>query len=120
VSEAVKTAKRTGSKVHITHNAVEAVKGADVVYADSWMSYHVPPHELDARIKVFTPYQVNAKLMKHASKKAIFMNCLPALRGYEQTAEVIDGPQSVVFDEAENRLHVQKAVMIRLLEQARK
>jgi ornithine carbamoyltransferase len=66
-------------------------------------------------VKVFSPYQVNGKLMKRAKKDAIFMNCLPAVRGFEQTAEVIDGPQSVVFDEAENRLHAQKAVMLTLL-----
>ena len=116
LAEAIKCARRTGATVRVTHDPVKAVEGADVVYTDSWMSYHIPPHELNARIKVFTPYQVNAKLMKQASRKAIFMNCLPALRGYEQTAEVIDGPQSVVFDEAENRLHAQKAVMIKLME----
>jgi ornithine carbamoyltransferase len=120
IRDSIKAAKRTGANVVITHNAIEAVKGADVVYTDSWMSYHIPPHKLNERIKIFTPYQVNAALMKHAAKDAIFMNCLPALRGYEQTAEVIDGPQSVVFDEAENRLHVQKAVMIKLLEANRK
>ena len=78
------------------------------------MSYHIPKDEEAARIKLFTPYQVTAALMKNAKPDAIFMNCLPALRGYEQTAEVIDGPQSVVFDEAENRLHAQKAVMLTL------
>jgi ornithine carbamoyltransferase len=115
VRDAAKAGRKSGSTLRITHDPVEAVKGADVVYTDSWMSYHIPPHKLDERVKIFTPYQVNAKLMKQAAKGAIFMNCLPALRGYEQTADVIDGPQSVVFDEAENRLHVQKAVMIRLM-----
>lgn len=67
------------------------------------------------KIKFFPPYQVNQKLMKLARKDAIFMHCLPAYRGYEVTNEVIDGPQSVVFDEAENRLHVQKAIMLFLL-----
>ena len=86
-----------------------------MVYTDSWMSYHIPPHKLDERVKRFTPFQVNVELMRHARPDAVFMNCLPALRGYEQTAEVIDGPQSVVFDQAENRLHVQKAVMLTLL-----
>ncbi len=116
LSEAVRISKKAATEVKVTHDPVEAVQGADVVYADSWMSYHIPAHELNERVRIFTPFQVNAKLMKHAAKDAIFMNCLPALRGYEQTAEVIDGPQSVVFDEAENRLHVQKAVMIKLLE----
>ncbi len=115
VQEAMKQAKKSGSKVVITNDPMETVKDADIVYTDSWMSYHVPPNELKARIKALTPYQVNARLMRRAAKNAIFMNCLPALRGYEQTAEVIDGPQSVVFDEAENRLHIQKAIMIMLL-----
>ncbi len=118
VREAREIAAQTGASVEITHEAADAVKGADVVYTDSWMSYHIPPHKLNERIRVFTPYQVNGDLMRLAAPDAIFMNCLPALRGYEQTAEVIDGPQSVVFDQAENRLHLQKAVMLRLLELA--
>jgi len=69
-------------------------------------------------VTVFQPYQVNSELMQHAKNDAIFMNCLPAIRGYEQTAEVMDGPQSVVFDEAENRLHMHKAVMVDLLNPA--
>ena len=116
----MKIAKKTGSRVVVTPDAAEAAKGADVVYTDSWMSYHIPQHKQDSRVKVFTPYQVNAKLMKQAKKDAIFMNCLPAVRGYEQTAEVIDSPQSVVFDQAENRLHIQKAIMLTLLDAARR
>jgi len=107
-------AEESGSSVLVTSNPEEAIKGADVVYTDSWMSYHIPKDEEAARIQLFTPYQVNAEIMKHAKPDAIFMNCLPALRGAEQTADVIDGPQSVVFDEAENRLHAQKAVMLML------
>jgi ornithine carbamoyltransferase len=118
VAEAKAEAEKNGAEVLVTNDAVEAASGADVVYTDSWMSYHIPKDQLDARVKVFTPYQVNAELMKQAADDAIFMNCLPAQRGYEQTSEVIDGPQSVVFDEAENRLHAQKAVMMRLLEAA--
>ena len=110
-----KIAKKTGSTIVVTADALEAAKGADVVYTDSWMSYHIPQHKQESRVKVFTPYQVNARLMKAAKKDALFMNCLPAMRGYEQTAEVIDGPRSVVFDQAENRLHIQKAVMLHLL-----
>merc|ERR1719502_441187 len=79
------------------------------------MSYGIPKAEEEARIKMFMPYQVTAELMKHAKPDAIFMNCLPAARGMEQTAEVIDGPQSVVFDQAENRLHAQKALLVYLL-----
>lgn len=103
----------------VTDDPREAVEGADVVYTDSWMSYHIDPGELDDRVARFMPYQVTRDLMDLADREAIFMNCLPAARGYEQTAEVIDGPQSVVFDQAENRLHAQNAVMLRLLEQAR-
>lgn len=111
-------AKKSGSKVIITDNAVEAVKDADVIYTDSWMSYHIPDDQKEERIKIFMPYQVNSTLLKHAKKDVIFMNCLPAIRGMEQTEEVIDGPHSVVFDEAENRLHAQKALMLRLLKLA--
>jgi len=107
-------AKESGSGLLITDNAAEAVRGADIVYTDSWMSYHIPKEEEAARVEVFKPYQVNAELMALAAEDAIFMNCLPAARGAEQTADVIDGPQSVVFDEAENRLHAQKAVLLKL------
>lgn len=116
VSEAQEVGKETGADVVVMHEAVPAVQGADVVYTDSWMSYHIPPHKLNERVRIFSPFQVNADLMAHAASDAIFMHCLPALRGYEVTAEVIDGPQSVVFDQAENRLHLQKAVMLKLLE----
>lgn len=109
------TAAEHGSKVEVYHEAHKAAEGADAVYTDSWLSYHIPPEEEEARKKVFMPYQVNEKLMASAKPDAIFMNCLPAMRGYEQTAEVIDGPQSVVFDEAENRMHAQKAVILKLL-----
>ena len=67
------------------------------------------------RLKIFTPYQVNKELFAHADSEAVFMHCLPAYRGYEVTEDVIDGPQSVIFDEAENRLHAQKAVMATLM-----
>lgn len=120
VASAKEIAKETDAKIVLTSDAAEAVVGADVVYTDSWMSYHIPQHKQDSRIKMFTPYQVNAALMKRAKKDAIFMNCLPAVRGCEQTAEVIDGPQSVVFDQAENRLHAQKAVMLLLLASVKK
>ncbi len=114
-------AGKTGSAVEITAGAAAAAKGADVVYTDSWMSYHIPEEQMAGRTARFAPYQVNAALMKGARKGAIFMHCLPAVRGCEVTAEVIDGPQSVVFDEAENRLHVHKAIMLHLLdEQARR
>ena len=107
--------KLNNSKVEITNDANEAVENADIVYADTWMSYHVPKAEKEKRIQLFQPYQVNEELMSHAKNNAIFMNCLPAMRGYEQTAEVIDGSQSVVFDQAENRLHMQKAIILKLI-----
>lgn len=111
-SDANGFAAQSGSEIKITSDPVEAVTGADIVYTDSWMSYHIPAEEKEKRIQVLSPYQVNAALMKHAAPDAVFMNCLPAARGFEQTAEVIDGPQSIVFDQAENRLHAQKAVML--------
>lgn len=120
LASAKETARATGARVVLTSDAAEAAADADVVYTDSWMSYHIPQHKQDSRVKMFTPYQVNAALMKQAKKDAIFMNCLPAVRGCEQTAEVIDGPQSVVFDQAENRLHAQKAVMLHLLASVKK
>ena len=92
------------------------VRGANAVYTDIWASMG-KESEAETRKNVFQPYQVNAALMKLAAPDALFMNCLPALRGYEQTAEVLDSPQSVVFDEAENRLHVHKAIMLRLLKE---
>jgi len=92
----------------------KAVKGADVVVTDTFVSMG-DEAEKQARLKMFKPYQVTKKLMSLANKKAIFMHCLPAYRDIEVTAEVIDGPQSVVFQEAENRMHVQKALMLYLL-----
>merc|ERR1719343_1960499 len=106
---------RTGSKVEVFKTAQEAVKGVNVIYCDSWMSYGIPKDEEDKRKEMFMPFQVDAALLKLAHPDCIFMNCLPAARGMEQTAEVIDGPQSVVFDQAENRLHAQKALLVFLL-----
>ncbi|MBW2201113.1 MAG: ornithine carbamoyltransferase [Deltaproteobacteria bacterium] len=118
VRDAVETARPGGTLVNVTHDPIEAATGADIIYTDSWMSYHVPPEEKDERLNVLMPYQVNANLMQHAAADAIFMNCLPAMRGFEQTADVVDGPQSIVFDQAENRLHAQKAIMVHLTEQS--
>ncbi len=92
----------------------KAVANADIVVTDTWVS--MGDENKEERLKLFTPYQVNTKLMQYAKKGAIFMHCLPAYRGKEVTAEVIDGKQSVVFQEAENRLHVQKALLLFLLE----
>ncbi len=115
VEKAKKIAEISGSKILITYDAKEAVKDADIVYTDSWMPYHIQDSLKEERVKAFQPYQVNQELMNFAKPDAIFMNCLPAIRGMEQTSDVIDGPQSVVFDQAENRLHVQKALILKLL-----
>jgi ornithine carbamoyltransferase len=115
LDECAELSQKYGGKVTVTHDATEAAADADVIYTDSWMSYHIPKEEEEARVKVFQPYQVNSELMSKAKPDAIFMNCLPAMRGYEQTADVIDGSQSIVFDQAENRLHIQKAIMSFLL-----
>ena len=102
-------AKANGGRVTVLRSPVEAVKDADCVVTDTWVSMG---QEHRARgHNVFTPYQVNEDLMAHARPDALFMHCLPAHRGEEVTDEVIDGPNSVVFDEAENRLHAQKAVL---------
>lgn len=90
-------------------------EGADVVYADTWMSYHIAKEEMAKRETDLRPFQVNRAVMAAAKPDAVFMNCLPAHRGAEQTAEVIDGPQSIVFDQAENRMWAQNALMLRLL-----
>jgi ornithine carbamoyltransferase len=98
----------------VTQDAVAAVKDADVVYTDAWTSMG-QEREAGKRRKEFEPFQVNRALMKHARASAVVMHCLPAHRGEEITDEVIDGPQSVVLEQAENRLHAQKAVMVWLL-----
>lgn len=109
--------QKSGARIEIVHNAEAAVTEADVVYTDTWMSYHIPVEQHEKRFRVLEPFRVTADLMKQAKPGAIFMHCLPAQRGVEQTAEVIDGPRSVVFDQAENRLHIEKAILVRLLAQ---
>ena len=96
--------------VLVTQDATEAVSGADAVFTDTWVSMGDTDHE--ERLAAFEPYCVDAALMARAAKDALFLHCLPAHRGEEVTDEVIDGPQSVIFDEAENRLHAQKAVLV--------
>ena len=115
LDECAELCKVSGGKVLVCPTAQEAVAGVDIVYADSWMSYGISKDKMEERKKMFMPFQINAELMKLAAPDAKFMNCLPAARGMEQTAEVIDGPQSIVFDEAENRLHTCKALMLFLL-----
>lgn len=112
---AKKIGKKNGAKIEIIEEPEKAVKDADVIYTDVWVSMG-DEAEKEKREKVFKPYQVNMKLLKKAKKDCIFMHCLPAHRGYEVTDDVIDSEQSVVFDEAENRLHAQNAIMLRLIE----
>jgi ornithine carbamoyltransferase len=103
-------AKASGGDIHFGNDASAAVAAADCVVTDTFVS--MGDSEPERRQKLLAPYQVNAALLKKARADAIFLHCLPAHRGEEVTAEVIDGPQSVVFDEAENRLHAQKAVLL--------
>jgi len=108
------TAKRTGGSIEITNDPVAGVSGADAVYTDVWASMG-EESEAAERKRIFAAYQVNEALMSHAAPGAVFMHCLPAHRGDEVTDAVIDSAQSVVFDQAENRLHVQKAILLSLL-----
>lgn len=114
IEQAKQAAKESGSKVIITTDPEEAAADADVVYTDTWVSMG-QEDEKEMRIKIFMPYQVNKKLFSKAKKDAMFLHCLPAYRGMEVTEDVIDGPNSNVFEEAENRLHVQKAIMATLM-----
>ena len=107
-------ASRFGARLRLFPDAVDAVAGADAVYTDTWTSMGQEA-EVGIRRKVFEPYQVNDALMSHAKPGALFMHCLPAHRGEEVTEEVIESASSVVFDQAENRLHVQKALLSMLL-----
>ncbi|KAB2923547.1 MAG: ornithine carbamoyltransferase [Bacteroidetes bacterium] len=116
--QALDDAKKTGAVIDVVESPQEGVKNADVVYTDVWASMGQEA-EAAERKSIFQPYQVNAELMKRAKKDAIFMHCLPAHRGDEVTADVIDSKQSVVFDEAENRLHAQKAVMYQLMKRVK-
>jgi ornithine carbamoyltransferase len=108
-------AERHGGHLYLTGDPVAAVKGADVVYTDPWLSMTDPESQRAARIEAIGPYQVNAELMAYASPEAVFLHCLPALRGDEVTAEVFNGPQSLVFDQAENRLLTGQAVLFALV-----
>jgi ornithine carbamoyltransferase len=112
--ELIAWARAQGGVVNVMRDPYEAVQDADCVLTDCWVSMGDKDEKL--RHSLLAPYQVNAKLMRHAAKDAVFMHCLPAHRGEEVTDEVIDGPQSLVFDEAENRLHAQKGVLAWCLE----
>jgi ornithine carbamoyltransferase len=109
-----KITAESGSKITLLRDPHEAVKGADVIYTDTWTSMGQEA-ETKKREEVFPPYQVNAKLVSEARPHAIVMHCLPAHRGHELTDEVADGPHSVIFPQAHNRLHAQKAILVHLL-----
>lgn len=111
---AMEDAKKAGIEIDILNDPVVAAKNADVIYTDVWASMG-QEKEKAKRAKTFSPYQVNGRLAELAKPNYIFMHCLPAHRGDEVTDDVIDGPNSVVFDQAENRLHVQKAILVKLL-----
>ena len=110
-------AARTGAELVVEHDPIEAVKDADVIYTDSWIAYDVPEEKSrEAAIKsVFTPYQVNKQLISHAKEDVIIMHCLPAYKGNEITADMFDDPHAHMYQQAENRLHVQKGIMVTLL-----
>ena len=114
VKKAIEAGNETGSKVTITNSPYDAIKDADVVITDVWTSMG-QEEETAIRLKAFQGFQVNEELCSHAKQDFIFLHCLPAHRGEEVTSEIIDGPHSVVFDEAENRLHAQKAILKLLL-----
>jgi len=116
LDEVKEISKDTGATVRVIHEASEGAKEADIIYTDSWMSYGIPQEQEEKRKKALMPYQVTSSIIAIAKSDVKFMNCLPAMREYEQTAEVIDGPHSIVFDQAENRLHIQKAIMLFLRE----
>lgn len=118
VEQARKIAASTGGNVTLTEDHDSAARDARVVYTDVWASMG-QEHEAEARVAIFCDYQVNSRLMGLAAEDAVFMHCLPAKRGQEVTDAVIDGPASVVLDQAENRLHVQKAILCTLLGGAR-
>ena len=110
ISEALRISQKTGAIIEITQDVKKAVKDCDVIYTDVWVSMG-DESETEKRQKDFAKYQVNEELLKLAKEDVIFMHCLPAIRGQEVTSEVIDGVNSVIYDQAENRLHAQKAVM---------
>jgi ornithine carbamoyltransferase len=118
VEEARAIARKSGAKIHLLHDPVEAVAGVQAVYTDVWASMG-QEYVAHLRAQVFAPYRVNDDLMAAADSSAVFMHCLPAHRGQEVTDSVLDSPRSIVYDQAENRLHVQKALLILLLQNGR-
>lgn len=116
VDEANEYAKLSGGKVTVTSDIQEGIKGTDAIYTDTWASMHHTEEEARERFSIFLPYQVNKKLLEIAKPGAFAMHCLPAHRNEEITDEVMDSKQSIVFDEAENRLHMQKMILLDCLD----
>jgi ornithine carbamoyltransferase len=116
VADAEQRAAETGGSVTVLTDPAEAAEGADVIVTDTWVSMGKEGEKAE-RVKTFGGYQVDQAMMARAKSDALFLHCLPADRGYEVAADVIDGPQSVIWDEAENRLHAQKALLVWLFEQ---
>ncbi len=114
LEKARKEAEYTGAAIEIMEDPVEAVRGADVIYTDVWVSMGQEDIR-EEKIRLLKPYQVNEKLLSYASDRVLFMHCLPAHRGEEVTDEVMDGSHSAVWDQAENRLHIQKAILALLI-----
>ena len=115
LEEATRLAKKNKVELVITTNIIEAAKDADVIIANTWHSMGKPEMEKEKRLRDFRPYQINAEVVKHAKDDYIFMHCLPAYWGEEATEDIAYGPHSVIFDEAENRLHAQKAILALIL-----
>jgi ornithine carbamoyltransferase len=114
LAEAVRIGRATGAHIEVAHNPREAVRGADILYTDVWVSMGMEK-EREERERIFLPYQVNEELVSAAKPDVVVMHCLPAHRELEITDGVIDGPHSIVFDQSENRLHAQKAILVRFL-----
>ncbi|MDP3917393.1 MAG: ornithine carbamoyltransferase [Nanoarchaeota archaeon] len=115
IDETKKLSKKYKGEISITSNPLKAAKDADIIYTDSWMSYRIPKSQKQKRLKDLKNFQVNKKLFSVAKKSALFMHCLPATRGNEVSKEIIDGKMSIVFPQAQNRLHIQKAILLTLL-----
>jgi ornithine carbamoyltransferase len=115
LERARKLAAESGARLEVVHDARRAVGGADAVYTDTWMSYHIPPERRELRETALQPFRVTSALMREARPDACFMHCLPAWRGKELDADVIDGPSSIVFAQAENRLYTEKSLLLTLV-----
>jgi len=117
IKKAQEMAKESGANIQILNDPAEALKDADFVYTDVWASMG-QEEEFEERKRAFAPYQVNSELMKHAPEDALVMHCLPAKRGLEITDDILDGPKSIVLEQAENRLHTEKALLLKLFKVA--